>query len=517
MPRLLVVDLGGSSMRAAVVDGDGGNILARAARSVQHVLDAPPLGRSYDAGALWEAACAAVREALLRAGGEPPAAVAATGQRIGCVALGPGDVPLYVGPNLDTRGAATGWAVAEAGGEDLYPRTGRSLAMLYAPARLVWFRQERPEVFERIRRVMGLGDWLALKLCGEAACEPGTAADLLALDVREGAYWLELWSRCGLDPEWLPPLRRAGEGLGAVTEEAAAVTGIPAGTPVAVTAPDSAAAMLGAGAERPGTTLVLAGSTMPVLAATDGVCEPDGVVWVGPHPVGERGVVESNAGPTGFGWAWTAERLVGQVSRLEGDAAFAHAERLAAAAAAGASDTLAYGAGASVMNATRPATFLAQTRALFWPADVLHPEVGAPHVLRAALESVAHSARANAEQVEALAGGGDGSGSGDDRGGSGEGAPRLVVAGGMARSRLLLRIVASLTARPVHTPRVLDATVVGAAACASVAAGLHADLAAAAAALAHVDVAAQPEPELVPVYAEAHRRWRSLYARIESL
>ena len=307
MPRLLAVDLGGTALRAAVMDADGGNVLATAVRTVSPVIDAPPLGRSYDPAALWAAACAAMREALYRAGGdEPMVAVAATAQRIGCVALGEGDAPLYVGPNMDARGAATGWAVAEAAGGELYQRTGRSLAMLYAPARLVWFRQERPEVFGRIRRVLGLGDWLALMLCGEAATEPTTAVDLLALDVRAGTYWEDLWSRCGLDPGWLPPLRCAGERLGAVTDEAAARTSIRAGTPVAVTVPDSTAAMLGAGATRPGTTLVLAGSTLPVLAATDTVVEPDGVVWVGRHPVSDRGVVESNGGTAGWSARWPA-------------------------------------------------------------------------------------------------------------------------------------------------------------------------------------------------------------------
>ena len=501
MPTLLVIDLGGTAMRAAVVDAGDGSVVARAARSVEQVLDAPPLGRSYDTARLWDAACAATREALLRAGGEPPMAVAATGQRIGCVALGPGDVPLYAGPNLDARGAATGWAVAEAGGDELYPRTGRSLALLYAPARLLWFRQERPDVFARISRVMGLGDWLALQLTGEAAVEPGSAADLLALDVRSGEYWSDLWTRSGLDPGWLPPLRPAGERLGEVTEEAAQRTGLRAGTPVAVTPPDSLAAMLGAGAERPGTTVVLAGSTMPVLAATDAVPEPDGVVWVGRHPTGDRGVVESNGGTAGFGWEWVAQRLVGQVSLLEGDAAYTHAERLAASAPAAAGDALLLGGGAAVMNATKPPAFLAQNHALVWPNQVLEPDLGAAHVVRAALEAVGHSARANAEQVEAVAGGGN----------------RLVVAGGLARSHLLLRIVAALTDRAVHTPRVLDATVVGAAACAAVAAGLHSDLESASAALAHVEAAVAPDADLVPVYAAAHRRWRALYARLESL
>jgi sugar (pentulose or hexulose) kinase len=225
------------------------------------------------------------------------------------------------------------------------------------------------------------------------------------------------------------------------------------------------------------------------------------VVWIGRHPVGERGVVESNGGAAGFGWEWLAQRLVGQVSGLEGDAAYAHAERLAASATPGADEALVFSGGAAVMNVSRPATFLAQTHALLWPVEVLQPDLGAPEVVRAALEAVAHSARANAEQVEALTGHSD----------------RLVVAGGMARIRLLLRMVAALTDRVVHTPRVLDATVVGAAACAAVAAGLHDDLEAASAALAGMGAEVEPEADLVPVYAAAHRHWRALYSRLESL
>jgi xylulokinase len=132
---------------------------------------------------------------------------------------------------------------------------------------------------------------------------------------------------------------------------------------------------------------------------------------------------------------------------------------------------------------------------------VLQPDLGAAEVVRAALESVAHAARANAEQAEAVSGG------------VGQ---RLAVAGGMARSRLFLRIVAALMDRPVHTPPG-DATMRGAAACAAVAAEVFADLDTAAEAMGSVAEAATPDAALVPEYAEAHRRWRTAYARLESL
>jgi sugar (pentulose or hexulose) kinase len=211
-------------------------------------------------------------------------------------------------------------------------------------------------------------------------------------------------------------------------------------------------------------------------------------------------VVESNGGTAGFAWDWTASALVGGMSGLEGDAAYAQAERLAASAPAGAREALLVAGGAGVLNAGRPATFLSHTGALLWPNTVLQPDLGAAEVVRASLESVAHVARANAEQVAAVAG---------ESG-------RLAVAGGMARSRLFLRMVAALMDRPVHTPP-FDATLRGAAACAAVGAGVFGDLDAAADAMGGVAVALEPEPDLVATYAGVHRSWRALYARLESL
>src|SRR5260221_2824869 len=123
MARLLAVDLGSASVRAAVVDSDGGNVVASARRAVETVLDAPPLGRSYDAAAVWDNTCAAIREALYRAGGaEPIVGVAATAQRIGFVALDERDAVVFPGPNLASPGVGTALAVNEAGCHELEPR-----------------------------------------------------------------------------------------------------------------------------------------------------------------------------------------------------------------------------------------------------------------------------------------------------------------------------------------------------------------------------------------------------------
>jgi autoinducer 2 (AI-2) kinase len=261
------------------------------------------------------------------------------------------------------------------------------------------------------------------------------------------------------------------------------------------------AALLGAGGIEPGTALVLAGSSMPVLATASAPCRDETRrTWGTPHPLAGF-VCESNAGPTGLGWAWLAERLAGGIAGVAGDHAHVLAERLAATAPPGSQGALALAGGASVLDATRPSTFLPRMRVLAWPSEILGADLGAADLLRAGLEEVAHSARANLEQAEAV------------RGGAGP----VVLAGGMARSRLFAEILAAVCGRPVAVAAEPDVTAVGAAACASVAAGLHPGLAAAVAAFRRPGVEIEPGDGTMAVYAEAHRGWRALYAQLESL
>jgi xylulokinase len=394
---LLAVDLGGSGLRATALDATG-EVVARAQRAVAPQVDLPPLGRRWDPDALRTATHEAIAAVVAAAAPRRIDGVACTGQRIACAALDGDGATLYVGPNTDARGLTCGWRVDDAAGGRLYERTGRGLALLYAPARLLRLQEDAPGLVDRVRHVVGVGEWLAHLLCGEIGIDRCGAAELLALDIHTGEPWIDAWRNSGLDPGWLPPLRRPGERLGELAGAAAGATGLRPGIPVAVCPPDSFAALAGVAAGA-GDSLVLAGSSMPVLApATAPRRDPDRRTWGTPHPL--RGFVcESNAGPTGLGWAWLAERLAGGVAGVDAETAHALAERLAASAAPGCDGALAFAGGASVLDATRPSTFLPRMRVLAWPSEVLGGGAGAAELLRAGLEEVAHAARDNLEQA----------------------------------------------------------------------------------------------------------------------
>jgi autoinducer 2 (AI-2) kinase len=504
-PLLLALDLGGTDLRATVIDAAGARVAAAAAPAPV-VVDVPPMGRRYDPDRLWQAAASAIREVLAevgRDGGGEIAGVAATGQRLACAFLDEAGETVYVGPNTDARGIFCGWQVEEAAGGQLYDRTGRSMPLLFAPARLLWFRENAPEEYARVARVVGLGDWLAQRLCGQAGIDLSGAVELLLVDVYRGDYWGDLWTRLELDPSWVPPPSEAGAALGALSSAAAQATGLPTGIPVAVCPPDSMAAILGSGSCAPGSTLILAGSTMPVLASAERpVADPTRRTWTGRHPVGGLGVNESNAGTTGFSWAWIAEQLVGEVAGLSGDAAYARAEEMVRRSPVGACEALAFCGGASVMDATRMGTFLTRMVSAMWPPPYIRPDASGAALIRSCLESIAYSARANLEQAEAARGGPAGP---------------MVLAGGMSRSDLFTQMIADVVGRPVARPRLRDATGLGAAMCAAVAGGVHQDLEQARAAMTGMDTPVEPDPSTAGAYGQAYREWLAMYEKIQTL
>ena len=153
------------------------------------------------------------------------------------------------------------------------------------------------------------------------------------------------------------------------------------------------------------------------------------------------------------------------------------------------------------MDATRHSTLAGSSVAL-WPAAFFDPAVDRAEVARATLEAIAFIARGNLEQAEAAR-----------RGSAGP----VILAGGMARSRLFRQILADVIGRPVHVPQLIDATAVGAAACAAVALGVHNRVDDATAAMTVVAIAAEPEPATAEAHLQAYGEWRRLYDKISSL
>jgi xylulokinase len=94
---------------------------------------------------------------------------------------------------------------------------------------------------------------------------------------------------------------------------------------------------------------------------------------------------------------------------------------------------------------------------------------------------------------------------------------RVRVLGGGARSRLWAQIRADITGLPVERSAVADAAAVGAALLAAVAGGRWSDLATAAGRVDAIAETVEPQPAALPAYAEAHARYRRLFASLKPM
>ena len=173
----------------------------------------------------------------------------------------------------------------ELGAEAILARGGSPLTSQAVGPKLLWLRRNEPEVWERTELLLMASSFAVRRLTGEYVLDHHSASQCDPLyDIRE-LGWIEEWAERIAPGLELPRLLWPGEVAGTVDDEAAAATGIPAGTPVAAGTVDAWAEALGAGVSVPGQTMLMYGSTMFFVQPIDAPA-PTGRLWctVGVEP-----------------------------------------------------------------------------------------------------------------------------------------------------------------------------------------------------------------------------------------
>jgi len=486
---LLALDAGTSGGRCLIVD-ERGRLAACTGEAWGYQTDpeAGPQSREFSAEAFWSVLANLVRRALAEAGLKPGriAGISATSQRQALVFLDGQGREVYAGPNQDVRALTEGLALEARHGERLYASTGHWPAFLMAPARLIWFRDHRQDLFDRVATVLTLADWVLYRLTGERVGERGLAGEAGLVDITHRRRDEHVWRLLGLDSGLLPPLVSSGERVGAVTRAAAAETGLAAGTPVYAGGADSQCALAALGAWQEGDTAAVVGwSGAMQMVTAEPVIDSARRAWAGLHLDEGRWVAESNVGEAGGLWQWWVDMLVGQ-----GPEALAEADRLAGRALPGSGDVLAL-LGAAPMSAR---LLGARLGGLLFPAPLVLKRPGRDSLLRAVLENVAFALRASLETLEAV---------------TGMSAVEVRLGGGMSRSATFVRLLADIIGRAVLAADVPEASALGAAMCAAVGAGIYGSLPEAQA-MAPPLRRVEPDPPVAADYQDFYRRWQRL-------
>ena len=117
----------------------------------------------------------------------------------------------------------------------------------FTAPKILWVRNNEPENFEKISKIMLPKDYIAYKLTGSFCTDVSDASGMLIFDVKNKCWSKEMLDICGITENQVAKIYESYEVVGTVKEDVAAELGIPASVKVAAGAGDNAAAAVGTG------------------------------------------------------------------------------------------------------------------------------------------------------------------------------------------------------------------------------------------------------------------------------
>lgn len=206
----------------------------------------------------WKAVVQSTRNLLSTSGIDPKEIICCgiSGHSLGAVPIGKQGELLreYTPIWSDTRAVRQAERVfANYPEEKWYMLTGNGFTpAMYAAFKILWYRDEEPEMYSKIQKVIGTKDYVNYKLTGRLATDPSYASGYGVWDLKEWAYSDELIAAMDLPKDIFPEVLPSTQIIGEITEAAAAELGLPAGIGVVAGGVDNSCMALGAKAFREG-------------------------------------------------------------------------------------------------------------------------------------------------------------------------------------------------------------------------------------------------------------------------
>ncbi len=161
---------------------------------------------------------------------------------------------------LDNRAAKQAEEIdAKFGVKKVYEVTGQpEITATWPASKLLWFRENQPEIFGKIKKVFLLEDYLLYRMTGRFVTERTLQSSSLYFDIKKFEWWDEMLDFIGLDKSCLPEILPSGEIIGEYK-----------GITVVTGAIDQIAGAIGAGIVRKGVVSEMTGTTMVVFVPSD--------------------------------------------------------------------------------------------------------------------------------------------------------------------------------------------------------------------------------------------------------
>ncbi len=450
----------------------------------------------------WNAFCKTTRSIVERSGIKPSnvAVVSFSGQMMAAIPVDEEMVPLR--RSLIWADMRSTKQVEEIGKkiepDRVYMITGHRLAASYSASKILWIKENEPDIYRRAYKFLHAKDFVVLKLTSKFLTDYSDASGMNLLDINSLKWSEEMIEATGIDAHKLPEVVESTAVAGTVTKEASGICGLVEGTPVVIGGGDGACATAGAGVISKNDSYIYLGtSTWMGLTETEPMLDPKKRIFTFCHFKKGLYFVAGTMQTGGGSYGWFKNTMCGEErteAEREGIDVYDLLNRRAESVNPG-SDGLIF------------LPYLMGERTPLWDPDARGAFVGItirhekPQFIRAVLEGVAYNMRSIVEVFREL----------------GADFKEIRIIGGGAKSALWRSIMADvLNVRIAKLNLIEEATSFGAAIAGGVGAGIYNSMEDAAK-IIRVEDTVEPDPKNVKIYESYFKTFSEMYEKMKGL
>ena len=353
----------------------------------------------------------------------------------------------------------------------------------FTAPKILWIKENEPENFKKIKKIMLPKDYLAYKLSGTFCTDYSDASGMLLLDVKNRKWSKEMCDICDITEDMLPTLYESFEKVGTLKSDLAAELGLSADVVIAAGAGDNAAAAVGTGTVGNNRCNISLGTSGTVFMSSDSFAvDSNNALHSFDHADGHYHLMGCMLSAASCNKWWMDEILktkdyAGEQAGIDklGENHVFYLPYL-------------MGERSPWNNPDARATFTGITM------DTTREDM-----TQAVLEGVAFATRDMYEVAKSI----------------GVAPKRTMICGGGAKSPLWRKMIANILNIEVDVPECEEGPGMGGAMLAMVACGAYASVEDAAAAIVKVSKTEKPDPELVAKYEARYQQFKSIYPALK--
>jgi len=499
MKYLMAIDAGTGSIRAVVFDTKGNQISVAQEEWTHLAEDGVASSMSFDFKKNWGLTVGCIKKAISLAGisGEDILAVSATSMREAIVLYDENDRELWAVANVDARASKEVRDLKESYDgieERFYALSGQTFALGALP-RIMWLKNNRVDIYERVAKISMIGDWILAKLGGKIFTDPSNAGTTGIFSLESRDWMSEMAKEVGLKDDIFVPCVEVGTVISTVSESAAKETTLSKSTKVVMGGGDVQLGSAGLGVVNLGDAAILGGSFWQQVVNIPSKTPPpkDMSIRVNPHVIPEQSQAEGITFFSGLVMRWFRDAFC-EIEKLEakerGVDAYAILEEKASRVPVGShgiipifSDSMKYGkwyhASPSFLNLSLDANICNRAS-----------------MFRSLQENAAIVSGINLDKIKKF---------------TGVEIKEIVFAGGASKGELWPQILSDVLGCKVKIPKVTEATALGGAMAAGVGAGIYDSMSAAARELVVWSKSYEPDMKNHEIYRELKQKFESAY------